>query len=353
MSNIDVGPALRKRKWMISALRRRYVITALVMTAMLLAIILSPANLLHTAIFVLSSLVDIAPFVLPGVVLSAWLNASGATDILSRTFHSDLRYPVLIASIIGAVTPVCGASVLPIMIGLLSAGIPLAPVMAFWLSSPITDPAMLSVTSATLGVEFAIGKTLAAFGLGMLGGLCTMALSRAAFVKMPLRTSVHNGSKDNHACSADGFVPKIWQQPGLMRRFRTESTGLLRLIIICLVPAFAAEHLLHQVLQPGDMVDIIGGNPVLTIPLAVIAGAPMYIDGYAALPLARGLIEHGLSQGAVMAFLVSGGVVSIWGAIVIFPVLRPKPFLLFMCVAITGSMLAGWLFEIWTILMSM
>ena len=78
------------------------------------------------------------------------------------------------------------------------------------------------------------------------------------------------------------------------------------------------------------------------MPLAVLAGSPAYLDGYAALPLTRGLIEHGMSPGAAMAFLVSGSVVSIWGAIAIFPVLKPKPFLLYLLLAALGSMAVGW-----------
>ena len=46
-----------------------------------------------------------------------------------------------------------------------------------------------------------------------------------------------------------------------------------------------------------------------------------------------------------MAFLVSGGVVSIWGAMAIFPILRMKPFLLYLSVAVTGSMASGWIFS--------
>ena len=46
-----------------------------------------------------------------------------------------------------------------------------------------------------------------------------------------------------------------------------------------------------------------------------------------------------------MAFLVSGGVVSIWGAMAIFPVLRVKAFLLYLSVAVTGSMASGWIFS--------
>ena len=88
-----------------------------------------------------------------------------------------------------------------------------------------------------------------------------------------------------------------------------------------------------------------GSDAWWAVPLAVVVGAPAYLDGYAALPLTRGLIDHGMSQGAAMAFLVSGGAVSIWGAMAIFPVLKLKPFLLYLGLTIVGSMASGWIFE--------
>jgi uncharacterized membrane protein YraQ (UPF0718 family) len=52
-----------------------------------------------------------------------------------------------------------------------------------------------------------------------------------------------------------------------------------------------------------------------------------------------------MSEGAAMAFLISGGVVSIWGALAIAPVLKLKPFLLYLALAVLGSLVAGYLFE--------
>lgn len=46
-----------------------------------------------------------------------------------------------------------------------------------------------------------------------------------------------------------------------------------------------------------------------------------------------------------MAFLVAGGVVRIWGAMAIFPVLKLKPFLLYLVVAMLGSVAAGWIYD--------
>lgn len=139
-----------------------------------------PDRAADAARFVMWGLIVVAPIVIPGIVLAAWIIASGADAHIAGAFEGRTLRTVLAASLFGAITPVCGVTVLPLMAGLLAAGVPLAPIMAFWLSSPVTDPAMLATTAATLGLSFAIGKTLAAFGLGLFGGAIT-----GLFVKTP------------------------------------------------------------------------------------------------------------------------------------------------------------------------
>jgi hypothetical protein len=49
--------------------------------------------------------------------------------------------------------------------------------------------------------------------------------------------------------------------------------------------------------------DLAGGNSPASVPLAASVGAPLYFDGYAALPLVRGLVVMGLDVGAALALL--------------------------------------------------
>lgn len=321
--------------------------TAVVFAAagLLAALIWLPAELAQTVGFVFASLVEVSPLVIPGIILAAWVSASGAGDRIADAFNGRIFRTVFLASAIGAVTPVCGVTVLPLMAGLLMAGVPLAPVMAFWLSSPVTDPAMLAATAATLGVDFAIGKTLAAFGLGLLGGLATAFAAPRGWVTNALRNNAIV-SKCASSCSGDGYDLAVWASPERRRRFCGEFVATARLVLICLIPAFAAEHVLNGLLQPESLSAYVGSQVWWAVPFAVFVGAPAYVDGYAALPLTRALVDHGMSQGAAMAFLVSGSVVSIWGALAIFPVLRLKPFFLYLVLALSGSLISGWIFDL-------
>lgn len=125
----------------------------------------------------------------------------------------------------------------------------------------------------------------------------------------------------------------IWREQTRRNRFAQEIWSITRLIVVILTPAFAAEFLLNKWLQPDALAGYVGNGNAWAVPIAVVIGGPAYIDGYAALPLTRAFLEHGMSPGAAMAFLVSGGVVSIWGAMAIFPVLKLKPFLLYLALA--------------------
>lgn len=324
----------------------RFILWGVGLTLLIILCAALPGHALDAAKFVVSGLIAVAPLVIPGIGLAAWIIASGADARIATVFDGKTGRAVVAASLIGALTPVCGITVLPLMAGLLAAGVPLAPIMAFWLSSPITDPAMLMTTVATLGISFAAGKTVAAFGLGVFGGTVTALFARRRWAQSALRDNGLARQMSAARCGgAQVFDPRIWQSDARRRAFARQFWATSRLILTCLIPAFAAEYALNELLTPGSLAQYVGEDQWWAIPVAVFVGAPAYIDGYAALPLTRGLIDNGMSPGAAMAFLISGGVVSIWGALVIAPVLKLKPFALYLGLAVVGSLTTGYVFE--------
>ena len=78
-----------------------------------------PEHAANTAKFVLWGLIVVAPIVIPGIVLAAWIIASGADTHIAGAFEGKTLRTVLAASLIGAITPVCGVTVLPLMAGLM------------------------------------------------------------------------------------------------------------------------------------------------------------------------------------------------------------------------------------------
>lgn len=310
-----------------------------------------PERTYATVHFIFQGFVDVAPTIAIGLLLSAWVAASGAGVLTAEWFRGRPATTIVIASVVGALTPDCGVTVLPLMTGLLASGVPLAPIMAFWLSSPITDPAMIAVTWAVLGPAFAVGKALAAFALGIFSGAGTALLAGTRMVDNPLRVSARLIVAQCDADTPSRFAFRIWQDPTRLRVFRANLLSMTKLITLCLTFAFAAEFLLRDLLPPHLLAAYVGKDSPYAILLAVLIGAPIYVDGYAALPLVRGLLDLGMSPGAAMAFLVSGGAVSIWGILAVLPVLRASTLMLFTAFAVVGSLAIGYAFSaIWALL---
>ena len=127
-----------------------------------------------TVIFAFEALLGTAPFILFAVLAVAYLKASGAETLLAKAFAGNQSRMILMAALLGGLSPFCSCEVIPFIAALLAVGAPLGAVMAFWLASPLMDPAMFAITSGTLGWEFATAKTLSAVGVGLLGGFGTM-----------------------------------------------------------------------------------------------------------------------------------------------------------------------------------
>lgn len=93
---------------------------------------------------------------------------------------------MILAARLGGLSPFCSFEVIPFVAALLALRTPLSSIMAFWLASPLMDPAMFSITSSTLGWNFAVAKTIAAVGNGLLGGGITMIFMKSMVFADPL-----------------------------------------------------------------------------------------------------------------------------------------------------------------------
>ena len=234
---------------------------------------------------------------------------------------------VVIASFVGSVTPVCGLGALPLIATLLRRGLPLAPVMAFWLSSPITSPSMLIVTAGIIGVPFAVAKTLSAFGIGLFAGAVTWFLPgyRGAGHQL-MRLS----ALEQHGCGTGSA------------RFWPEVRDSARMVLRWLALALVLEVFLQRLVPDAWIVSLFSDDAGASIPLAVAVGAPMYLDGYAALPLVRGLMEKGMGFGAALALMISGAAVSLYAAVAVASIVRVRVFMLYVLLAVTGAGAAGY-----------
>ena len=305
---------------------------------------LGAARGLETLVFVGDSLWGILPFLLASVGVAAYAQAAGADSLIARAFRGRTAGMIALAALFGAVSPFCSCGVIPLIAALLAMGVPLAPVMAFWLASPVMDPSMFVLTAGILGLPFAIGKTAAAFGIGLLGGFGIHALRKGGPFRTPLRDGVGGGCGGGATRSPKEIEWKFWKESSRRRAFVGDARRNLLFLGKWLTLAFALESLMLAYV-PADLVaSLVGEGGWLPVLTAAAVGVPAYLNGYAALPLVGGLISQGMAPGAAMAFLLAGGVTSIPAAVAVFALARAPVFLSYVVFAFAGAMAGGFLY---------
>lgn len=305
---------------------------------------LDPGNLAHIVQFAINALLGTLPYIAFAVVLIASLKAAGAEAAIARAFQGRENRMIVLAALFGGLAPFCSCEVIPFIAGLLALGAPLSAVMAFWLSSPLIDPPTLLITAAALGWPFAIGKALAAVSLGLIGGFVMKALAPMSVFANPLKAQQSKGC----GCGPNPFDGKpVWQfwteaprRSVFGHEFRTNALFLIKWLSL----AYALEALLVTYVPAVVIAGIVGGEGVLPVAIAAIVGMPAYLNSYVAPPLLAGLIAQGMSNGAAMAFMISGAVSSIPAMAAVWSLVNGRVFAAYLGLGVSGAIMAGVLF---------
>ncbi len=297
--------------------------------------------------FAAQALVSTAPFILFAVVAVAFLKATGAENLLARAFEGNPARMIVLAALLGGLSPFCSCEVIPFIAALLAVGAPLGAVMAFWLASPLMDPAMFAITTGAISLEFAIAKTLTAVAIGILGGFGALTFANSPVFKDPLRerpnTSGCCGVKNPFSGKPHW---RFWTDGERVRLFREVAIENGLFLFKWLTLAYVVEAIMITYIPADLIATTLGGEGLGTIILGAIVGMPAYLNGYAAAALISQLLDQGMAPGAAMSFMIAGGVSCIPAAMAVWPLVKPRIFAAYLGFATLGAILSGLLWQI-------
>lgn len=303
------------------------------------------AQVLPTLNFTAEQLLNTAPYVLFAILTVAYLKASGAETIVARAFEGREVRMIILAALFGGLAPFCSCEVIPFVAGLLALGTPLSAVMAFWLASPVMDPPAFLITAGALGWSFAIGKTVAAVGMGLMGGFAIKLANQAGWFINPLQADAVGSSC---GCGPSPFsgkpVWRFWEDPGRRSTFYSQAVENGLFLFKWLTLAYLLESLMITYIPAEAIAGIVGGNGILAIMASALIGAPAYLNSYAAPPLVAGLMEQGMSAGGGMAFMVAGAVSCIPAMTAVFALVRRTVFAAYVGLGFIGAVVSGIIF---------
>lgn len=294
--------------------------------------------------FIVTAFVHSWPLLAISIPLAALIKLSSLSTHMQRLLSVRPVLAVLMATFLGAFSPLCSFTVIPVIFTLLTAGVPLAPVMAFWLASPSMDPEIFFLSVSSLGWPLALARILAATAMSLAGGFVTLGLDRMGFfkegalrvrTKTPSTTPASTCASAQTSCPGSGKVLPFWPRLG----GELASTGLF--VGKFMVLAWFLEALISFYLPAAWIQSSLGTGSIWAVPAATMAGIPLYTSNAQALGLIGGLLAKGLDQGAALAFLIGGATTTLAAMSAVYSIAQRRVFLVYLAVAVFGSLGAG------------
>lgn len=309
--------------------------------------------------FVAENALSVAPWFFLSIGLGVTVRALRLADGMRAAFARRPVPAILAAVAVGAFAPFCSCTVVPVVAGLLTAGIPLAPVMAFWVASPTMDPEIFTFTVTMLGWELATVRLVATLVLSAAAGFGIHFLVARGRFANPLRREQPAAcgiDPEAGACGGDsssgGLAVETRQRTTLAlvrqrvfeldvravaKEAAQESWSLGRWMLA----AFALEAIILETVPQETIASTLGGDQFWSVPLAAIVGVPLYVSNFTALPIVSGLLSQGMGAGAAIAFLLAGPVTTVPAMLAVRPLVRRDVFAYYLAVGLVGATVLG------------
>lgn len=278
---------------------------------------------------------------LVGLLFAVGLVNTAISPERIRTFLVGRRLAtgLVLAVVLGTITPFCSCSSVPLFIGLVAAGVPLSITLTFLISSPLISETGIILMGGTFGWHIAALWIAAGAALSLAAGV---VLSRFDFDRW-IEPFVFNTRTVQLAQSPT--------RPTLRQRVeasRAETIDVLRGIWLYVVVAIAIGAAIHGWVPDGFFADYAGGDNPLSVLAATALGVPLYANPAGVVPLAEALHAKGASLGTVMAFMMSVVALSFPSLVMLRRVLKPPLLAIFTAIVTAGIVVIGIVFNLIT-----
>ncbi|HHT26273.1 MAG TPA: permease [Firmicutes bacterium] len=299
--------------------------------------------------------VNLLPWFLFGLALTAALTSFMPASMLTRGLRRTKHWGLLIAGILGLISPFATYAVIPLAVILLQQGVALAPVVTFMIASPLMNPSIFVLTMGGMGLSMALARSMAALLISLAGGIWAGAVYGSKHPAVCLKEQPTHSQTlrfRHYQKSLDGLRSgryhrllegkegaKTW-----LFNFRMQLKFAGRYFLIAIVISALVQHLV-----PYEWVTyLLGSNSKFSVLIAAIIGIPFYTCGGAAIPMMQVLTEMGMSQGAVLAFFITGPATNISTIYTVGALFKRRLLWIYYTTMLLGATIAGYVYELIT-----
>lgn len=289
--------------------------------------------------------------VISGELLALFIGVSFLIAILQEFISEETLHKVLgkprswlgniLGTALGAVTPFCSCSTIPILTGLLGGGAPFGATMSFLVSSPLLNPVILALFFTMMGFKVTLIYAVLTFICAVLVGALWERLGLAADYKMRQAESACCCC----CCEEEALPAGPLSNNEKLKRAGVQTWTLFRQVLPYLIIGAGIGAFIYGFVPEEFIIRAAGpGNP-WAIPVAAAVGVPMYIRVETMIPIASVLMDKGMSLGAIIALIIGGAGASIPEVTLLASIFKPRLVAVFVITMLVVATLAGFVFQ--------
>lgn len=218
---------------------------------------------------------------------------------------------------------------------------PFCGAISFLLTSPILNPAIITLMLAFFGVKATIVYAVFTFLFAVVMGLI---LDAAGFEKEIKNVTVKGGHQDG--VSWETLQGTFWQKQ--LQAFKIslkDAFGLFRGVVLFLLLGAGIGAFIYEFVPTDLLANFAGASNLWAVPVAAVVGIPMYIRTETMIPIASILISKGVAPGVMIALILGGAGASIPEVSLLSSIFKKKMVIAFVLCIFAVSVITGYVFN--------
>ena len=207
-----------------------------------------------------------------------------------------------LAALFGAITPFCSCSSIPLFIGFMEAKIPFGVAMSFLITSPMINEIAMLVLAGVLGIKITLIYIFTGITVGIIGGFLMEKLGFEKYLQDYLKKLGANTGCCSCSCSTEKDAISVKSR---IKDAFIYAKDLMQKIWLFVLLGVGVGAFLHGYVPQEFFMKYMSDNNFYTVPIAVIAGIPLYADATSIIPIAQVLIQKGAAVGTVLVFMMA------------------------------------------------
>ena len=237
---------------------------------------------------------------------------------------------------LGAMTPFCSCSSVPLFIGFVEAGIPLGVTFSFLIASPMINEVAAVILIGILGWKLALLYVVAGLIVAWFGGIAMQWFRTERWVEsyvwdiqmgevaMPAVDTSLKGRHQYAVAEVKEILRRIWKWV------------FLGIGVGALFHGYVPEEWVSRHLASGSWYDV---------PAAVVLGIPLYSNATGIIPVAEAMLGKGVAIGTTLALMMSVAALSLPELLILRKVIKWQALALFVLVLAVSFIGVGWVFN--------